>query len=103
MLSVKQFSLRKRSIGSPKRSPSVRLCGLLGKVRRNGVLSKEDLHSHLKNCGISDEDYEHAQNVRTAFDMRNIGEYFDPWSRPTSFSCLTTPKALEGLVSQLTG
>ncbi|GBN54790.1 hypothetical protein AVEN_227406-1 [Araneus ventricosus] len=34
-------------------------------------------HSSLVNEGISEADYEHAQNVRKCFEIKNLGEYHD--------------------------
>ena len=38
---------------------------------------KEKLFSKLNDCGISDEDYEHAKEVWKYFKIKNTGEYHD--------------------------
>ena len=38
---------------------------------------KEKFFSKLNDCGISDEDYEHAQKVWKEFGIKNMGEYHD--------------------------
>ena len=39
--------------------------------------SKEDFYSILNDEHISDEDYQHAQNVWKKFNLKNMGEYHD--------------------------
>ena len=39
--------------------------------------SKEDFYSILNDKHISDEDYQHAQNVWNKFNLKNMGEYHD--------------------------
>ena len=39
--------------------------------------SKEDFYSILNDEHISDEDYQHAQNVWNKFNLKNMGEYHD--------------------------
>ena len=41
------------------------------------VPPKEALHSNLNMSGISEYDYEHAQNVWKEFKLKNLGEYHD--------------------------
>ena len=38
---------------------------------------KEKFFLKLNDCGISDEDYEHAQKVWKEFKIKNMGEYHD--------------------------
>ena len=38
---------------------------------------KEKFFSKLNDCGISDEDYDHAQRIWKEFGMKNLGEYHD--------------------------
>ena len=39
--------------------------------------AKEKLFSKLHDCGISDEDFDHAQRIWKEFGMKNLGEYHD--------------------------
>ena len=38
---------------------------------------KEAFYSKLNDCGVSDEDYEYAQNIWKEFEIKNLGEYHD--------------------------
>ena len=38
---------------------------------------KEAFYSKLNDCGVSDEDYEHAQRIWKEFGIKNFGEYHD--------------------------
>ena len=38
---------------------------------------KEEFYSELNDCGVSDEDYDHAKNVWKEFEGKNVGEYHD--------------------------
>ena len=38
---------------------------------------KEKLFSKLNDCGVSDEDYNHAKKVWKKFGIKNLGEYHD--------------------------
>ena len=38
---------------------------------------KEEFFSKLNDCGISDEDFDHAQRIWKEFGMKNLGEYHD--------------------------
>ena len=38
---------------------------------------KEAFYSKLNDCGVSDEDYEHAQKIWIEFGVKNLGEYHD--------------------------
>ena len=38
---------------------------------------KEAFYSKLNDCGVSDEDYEHAQKIWKEFGIKNLGEYHD--------------------------
>ena len=48
---------------------------------------KEKFYFQLNDCGILDQDYEHAQKVWKEFKMKTMGDYHDLISRQT-FSCL---------------
>ena len=39
--------------------------------------AKEEFYSLLNNENISDEDYEHAENVWNTFELENMGDYHD--------------------------
>ena len=39
--------------------------------------AKEEFFSKLNDCGISDEDFDHAQRIWKEFGMKNLGEYHD--------------------------
>ena len=41
------------------------------------IPTKEEFYSILNDQHISDEDYNHAQNVWNTFELRNMGEYHD--------------------------
>ena len=47
------------------------------KFKETQLPLKESFYSKLNMSSISDEDYEHAQKVWSAFDMKNLGEYHD--------------------------
>ena len=38
---------------------------------------KEEFYSKLNDCGVSDEDYDHAKKVWKEFEVKNMGEYHD--------------------------
>ena len=38
---------------------------------------KEDFYSKLNDCGVSDDDYNHAKKVWKEFGIKNLGEYHD--------------------------
>ena len=38
---------------------------------------KETFYSKLNDCGVSDEDYEHAKKVWKEFEIKNLGKYHD--------------------------
>ena len=38
---------------------------------------KEDFYSKLNDCGVSDDDYNHAKKVWKEFGIKNLGEYYD--------------------------
>ena len=38
---------------------------------------KKDFYSKLNDCGISEEEYEHAQKIWKEFKIQNLGEYHD--------------------------
>ena len=42
---------------------------------------QNDFYSKLNDCGISDEDYEHAQKIWKEFKIKNMGEYHDLYLR----------------------
>ena len=39
--------------------------------------AKEKFFSKLNDCGVSDEDFDHAQRIWKEFGMKNLGEYHD--------------------------
>ena len=39
--------------------------------------AKEDFYSKLNDCGITDEEYEHAQKIWQELKIKNLGEYHD--------------------------
>ena len=47
--------------------------------------SKDEFYSRLNNTEISDEDYQHAQNVWKNFDMGTMREYHDLYLKSTFF------------------
>ena len=47
------------------------------KFKENKLPSKEDFYSLLRDEDISDEEYQHAQEVWGAFRIENMGEYHD--------------------------
>ena len=47
------------------------------RFQEQALPSKNCFYSQLNGEGISDEDYEHAQNVWKAFAMKNMGDYHD--------------------------
>ena len=38
---------------------------------------KKDFYSKLNDCGVLDEEYEHAQKIWKEFEIKNLGEYHD--------------------------
>ena len=38
---------------------------------------KEELFSKLNDCGVSDEDFDHAKRIWKEFEVKNLGEYHD--------------------------
>ena len=47
------------------------------KFEENMLPPKEKLFSKLNDCGVSDEDYDHAKKVWKEFEVKNMGEYRD--------------------------
>ena len=47
------------------------------KFSEEKLTQKEKFFSKLNDCGISDEDYDHAQRIWKEFGMKNLGEYHD--------------------------
>ena len=47
------------------------------KMNESHLPEKEAFCSHLIGDGISDEDYQHAQQVWRAFNLQNLGKYHD--------------------------
>ena len=47
------------------------------KFNERSLPRKEDFYSHLNMEDITDADYAHAENVRTDFEITNLGEYHD--------------------------
>ena len=39
--------------------------------------TKEELFSKLNDCGVSDEDFDHAKRIWKEFEVKNLGEYHD--------------------------
>ena len=49
----------------------------INKFSEEKLPQKEEFFSKLNDCGISDEDYDHAQRIWKEFGMKNLGEYHD--------------------------
>ena len=49
----------------------------LKSFRKKNLPTKEKFFSKLNDCGISDEDFDHAQRIWKEFGMKNLGEYHD--------------------------
>ena len=49
----------------------------LEKLQETNLPPKEAFYSKLNEEDISDEDYQHAQNVWTTFEMKTMREYHD--------------------------
>ena len=49
----------------------------INKFSEEKLPQKEKFFSKLNDCGISDEDYDHAQRIWKEFGMKNLGEYHD--------------------------
>ena len=49
----------------------------IGKFSETQLPPKKEFYSKLNDCGISDEDYEHAQNIWQEFEIQNLGDYHD--------------------------
>ena len=47
------------------------------KFNETNLPNKEPFYSELNKEGITDEDYVHVQNVRDAFEIKNLGEHHD--------------------------
>ncbi len=47
----------------------------LEKLDKEKLPSEDEFYSRLNNTEISDEDYQHAQNVWKKFDMKTMREY----------------------------
>ena len=47
------------------------------KFSEEKLLPKEEFYSKLNDCGVSDEDYDHAKKVWKEFEVKNMGEYHD--------------------------
>ena len=45
--------------------------------KKTQLPTKEDFYSILNNEHIKDEEYDHAKNVSSTFDLKNMGEYYD--------------------------
>ncbi len=45
------------------------------KLNYPGIPPKESFYSKVRLAGISDEDYEHAQNVYNTFKCKDFGDY----------------------------
>ena len=48
-----------------------------GKFSEKQLPAKEDFYSKLNDCGITDEEYEHAKIIWKEFEIKNLGEYHD--------------------------
>ena len=49
----------------------------LEKFSETQLPAKEDFYSKLNDCGVSEEEYEHAKIIWEKFDVKNLGEYHD--------------------------
>ena len=53
----------------------------LAKLDEKELPSREDFYSSLNDSHVSDEDYEHAKTVWREFNVENLGEYSDLYSK----------------------
>ncbi|GBN55090.1 hypothetical protein AVEN_25253-1 [Araneus ventricosus] len=78
------FSIMQRCISSPNRDLLLRegiypyeYMSSFSKFEETQLPPRSTFHSSTVNEGISEADYEHAQNVWKCFEIKNLGEYHD--------------------------
>ena len=82
-LSLKKFKITKKEFG--KKFELMTKKGIYPYDYMNGIKKfseeklppKEKFFSKLNDCGVSDEDYNHAQKVWKEFGIKDLGEYHD--------------------------
>ncbi|GBM72361.1 hypothetical protein AVEN_178038-1 [Araneus ventricosus] len=79
-----KFSIMQRCISSPHRDLLLKkgiypyeYMSSFSKFEETQLPPRSTFHSFLTNEGISEADYEHAQNVWKCFKIKNLGEYHD--------------------------
>ncbi|GBL79964.1 hypothetical protein AVEN_28998-1 [Araneus ventricosus] len=83
-LDHRKFSIMQRCISSPHRDLLLKkgiypyeYMSSLSKFEETQLPPRSAFHSSLVNEGISEAEYEHAQNVWKCFKIKNLGEYHD--------------------------